>query len=109
MKANQNNSGEGLSRSPNHLRRQAMRTGFGVRNHVYPNHYQFVAFTPSGHCYQIGFTDPVKPTLKDAVRLWKESRKEWEPDNSGGAGVQMLNPLIEASHLSNSESNTAQH
>ena len=70
------------------------RTEFGLRILSDENVIEFVAFVPSGRCYRLGFggarrTGVSAFTYNYARECWRERRKDWLPDYSGGAGVDV--------------------
>jgi len=67
------------------------KTTFAIRKDVIgEGFHQFVATTARGYCYQLGFTEPMQPTLSEAEYQWKNCRRDWEKDFSGGAGTEPL-------------------
>lgn len=86
------------------------RVEFGVRPYDTPTragpvYFEIVAITPDALCYRLLHAacdededDPVgRPairkiedvTLDYALRMWKEHRRDWLPDERGGAGVKI--------------------
>jgi hypothetical protein len=59
-------------------------------------YWEIIATTKRGYCYRLGHAesdeihDAADFTREYATRLWKECRRQWLPDNWGGANAKEL-------------------